>query len=202
MRRHLRLSGALAAALLATACTVYKYKDLDGAALAKSKKGTILQVQTADDTVGFSPSDPPVVKDGAVVGGIHMTYSVDPQDIVELSPEKKAARLVLKDGTRFLVTASGADGERILCEAVKPVSIPLDEIVRAQVRTVNTGASVFNTFAGVLLAWPSTSLSTPKTANSTRPIRSRSISSFPFSNPPRDTSPRARDGGPTRPSWE
>ena len=39
----------------------------------------------------------------------------------------------------------------ILCEAVKPVSIPLDEIVRAQVRTVNTGASVFNTFAGVLL---------------------------------------------------
>jgi hypothetical protein len=152
MTRHLRLAGALAAALLATACTVYKYKDLDGAALAKSKKGTILQVQTADDTVGFSPSDPPVVKDGAVVGGLHMTYSVDPQDIVELSPEKKAARIVLKDGTRFLVTASGADGERILCEAVKPVSIPLDEIVRAQVRTVNTGASVFNTFAGVLLA--------------------------------------------------
>ena len=111
-----------------------------------------MQVRTADETIEFSPSDPPVVKDGAVVGGLHMTYSVDPQDIVELSPEKKAARIVLKDGTRFLVASSVADGERILCEAVKPVSIPLDEIVRAQVRTVNTGASVFNTFAGVLLA--------------------------------------------------
>jgi len=152
MTRPYKLFGCLAAALLATACTVYKFKDLDGPALAKSKKGTIMQVQTADGTVGFSPSDPPVVKDGAVVGGLHMTYSVDPQDIVELSPEKKAARIVLKDGTRFLVASSVADGERILCEAVKPVSIPLDEIVRAQVRTVNAGASVFNTFAGVLLA--------------------------------------------------
>ena len=99
-----------------------------------------MQVRTADETVEFSPSDPPVVKDGAVVGGLHMTYSVDPQDIVELSPEKKAARIVLKDGTRFLVASSAADGERILCEAVKPVSIPLDEIVRAQVRTVNAGS--------------------------------------------------------------
>ncbi len=152
MTRHLRLAGALAAALLATACTVYKLKDLDGPALAKAKTGTIMQVRTADETIEFSPDDPPVVKDGAVVGGLHMTYSVDPQDIVELSPEKKAARIVLKDGTRFLVASSVADGERILCEAVKPVSIPLDEIVRAQVRTVNTGASVFNTLAGVLLA--------------------------------------------------
>jgi hypothetical protein len=151
MTKHLRLAAALAAALLATACTVYKFKDLDGPALAKSKKGVILQVQTADDTVGFSPNDPPVVKDGAVVGSVHMTYSVDPQDIVELSPEKKAARVVLKDGTRFLVTSSGADGEVIRCEAVKPVSIPLDEIVRAQVRTVNSGASALNTLAGVLL---------------------------------------------------
>jgi hypothetical protein len=151
MTKHLRLAAALAAALLATACTVYKLKELDGPALAKSKKGTIMQVWTADETIEFSPDDPPVVKDGAVVGGLHMTYSVDPQDIVELSPEKKAARIVLKDGTRFLVASSVADGERILCEAVKPVSIPLDEIVRAQVRTVNTGASVFNTFAGVLL---------------------------------------------------
>lgn len=152
MTKYLRLAGALAAALLATACTVYKFRELDGPALAKSKTGTIMQVQTGDGTVVFSPSDPPVVKDGAVVGGLHMTYSVDPQDIVELSPEKKAARIVLKDGTRFLVASSVADGERILCEAVKPVSIPLDEIVRAQVRTVNTGASVFNTLAGVVLA--------------------------------------------------
>jgi hypothetical protein len=151
MTRHLRLAAALAAALLATACTVYKFKDLDGPALAKSKKGTIMQVRTADETIEFSPSDPPAVKDGAVVGGVHMSYIIDPADIVELSPEKKAARVVLKDGTRFLVTSSGAEGDVIRCEAVKPVSIPLDEIVRAQVRTVNTGASVFNTFAGVLL---------------------------------------------------
>ncbi len=151
MTQHLRLAGTLAAALLATACTVYKFKELDGPALAKSKKGTIMQVQTADDTVGFSPSDPPVVKDGAVVGGIHMTYSVDPQDIVEISPEKKAARIVLKDGTRFLVASSVADGERILCQAVKPVVIPLDEVVLAQVRTVNAGASALNTLAGVLI---------------------------------------------------
>jgi len=151
MTRHLRLAAALAAALLAAACTVYTFKDLDGPALARSKTGTIMQVRTADETIEFSPDDPPVVKDGAVVGGLHMTYSVDPQDIVELSPEKKAARIVLKDGTRFLVASSVADGERILCKAVKPVAIPLDEVVLAQVRTVNAGASALNTLAGVLI---------------------------------------------------
>jgi len=151
MRTSFRLVGGLAAASLISACTVYSYKDLDGRALAKVKNGTIMQVQTADETIEFALNDPPVVKNGIIIGGVHIATVIDPADIVELSPEKKAARVVLKDGTRFLVASSESDGETIRCEAVKPVAIPLDEVVLAQVRTVNAGASALNALAGVLL---------------------------------------------------
>lgn len=152
MKKHIRLIGCLAAAFLATACTVYKYKDLDGPALAKHRKGQILSVDTDGETFQFSPKAPPVVKDGAVVGAQHWNYTVDPVDIVDLAPEKSAARVVLKDGTRFLVASSApGDGGTVKCEAIKPVVIPLDEVVRARVRTVNAGASILGSLAGVVL---------------------------------------------------
>jgi hypothetical protein len=152
MRKHIRLIGCLAVAFLATACTVYKYKDLDGPALAKHRKGQILSVETDGETFQFSPKEPPVIKDGAVVGAQHWSYTVDPVDIVDLAPERNAVRLVLKDGTRFLVASSApGEGDVVKCEAIKPVVIPLDEVVRARVRSVNAGATVLGSLAGVVL---------------------------------------------------
>jgi len=151
MRTLFRSIGILAAVGLASACAVYSFKAVDGPGLAKPVKGKILKVRTADETYDFLPGDPPTVKNGAVVGGLHFALDIDPFDIVELTPEKKAARIVLRDGRRFLVTRSLADGEILSCNAVKAVCIPLDEIVRAEVRKTNVGASIFNTVAGVAL---------------------------------------------------
>ena len=152
MTRHARWIACLTAAVLATACTVYRYKDLDAQALAKAKKGAITRVQTADESIEFQPDEPAVVKDGAVVGSLRMTYTLDPSDIVEISPENKMARVVLKDGTRFRAVGSETTaGEQIRCAAIKTVGVPLDEVVRARVRSVNTAGSIFGTLAGVVL---------------------------------------------------
>jgi hypothetical protein len=152
MKRHIRWAACLAAAFLATACTVYRYQDLDAQALAKAKSVTITRLQTADESFAFSEGDPTTIKDGAVIGSLRTTYTITPEDIAELTPEKKMARVVLKDGTRFRVVGSETtDGEHIRCLAIKTVGIPLNEVVRAQVRTVNTAGSIFSTLAGVVL---------------------------------------------------
>jgi hypothetical protein len=152
MTKNVRWGACLAAAFLATACTVYKYADLDAQALAKAKKPAILKLNTADESIVFSESDPATVKNGAVVGNLHLTYTIDPEDIVEVTPEKKTAKVVLKDGSRFKVVASHpATAERIECLAVKAVGIPVDEVVRAQLRSENTGGSIFATLAGIAL---------------------------------------------------
>jgi hypothetical protein len=151
MRTLFRSIGIMAAVSLASACAVYNFKAFDGPGLAKPVKGKIIKVRTVDETYDFLPGDPPAVKNGAVIGNLHLAETIDPLDIVELTPEKKAARIVLMDGRRFLVKASFADGEVLRCDAVKAVCIPLDEIVRADIRKTNVGATIFGTLAGVAL---------------------------------------------------
>jgi hypothetical protein len=197
MKKHIRLIGCLAAAFLATACTVYKYKDIDGPALAKHRKGQILRVDTDGETFQFSPKEPPVVEDGAVVGAQHWNYTVDPVDIVDLAPEKSTAWLVLKDGTRFLVASSApGDGGTVKCEAIKPVVIPLDEVVRARVRTVNAGASILGSLAGVVLVAGALILDAALSGDDDDPsdtITGGLVESF-FSDPPYDKPPRGPKG--------
>ena len=154
MRWRVRLIACLAAAALASACTVVKVKDLDARALAaKGKRGKIVSVWTGDGSIAyaFSVNDPAVVRDGAVVGNTHTLWTIDPSGIADVAPGAAGPRIVMKDGTRFRVAASQPRGEQIECEAVQAVWIPLDEITRAKVRTVNAAAAVFNTFAGVAL---------------------------------------------------
>jgi hypothetical protein len=151
MRTLFRSIGMVAAVALASACAVYSYKAFDGQGLAKPVKGKIIKVRTAYATYDFLTGDPPAVKNGAVIGNLYLTEKIDPLDIVELTPEKKAARILLRDGRRFLVLRSLAKGDAFLCNVVKAVCIPLDEIVRAEVRKTNVGASIFTTVAGVAL---------------------------------------------------
>jgi hypothetical protein len=152
MKRHLRWAACLAAAAVATSCAAYSFREMDAKTLAaKGRKGKILSVQTAAGPVSFSEEDPASVKDGAVVGNVHMSYTLDPLDIVEITPQGKTPNIVLKDGSRFRVTSTHPKGEMFVCEAVKTVCVPLDEIVRANVRTVNAAGSILGTLAGAVL---------------------------------------------------
>ena len=154
MKRQARLIACLAVAALASACTVVKIKDLDARALAaKGRRGKIVSVQTADASVvyHFSEDDPAIVKNGAIFGNMHSLQTFDPFEVADINPGAAGTRIVLKDGSRFRAIASRALDERIECEAVKTVWIPLDEVGRAKVRTVNAAAAIFNTFAGVAL---------------------------------------------------
>lgn len=152
MKRPAWLIACLITAALAACCTVYKIKEMDGKTLAaKGKRGKIVSVMTAQGPVNFSEKDPAEVKDGAVVGSLREIYTIDPLDIAEIAPGKAGPNVVLRDGRRFRVAASKSVGESVECEAVKAVYVPLDEVVRAKVRTVNSAASILGTLAGVVL---------------------------------------------------
>jgi len=154
MKRPVRLIACLVAAVLATSCTVVKIKYLDAQALAaKGRRGKIVSVQSADASVvyNFSKDDPAIVKDGAIFGNTHSLRTFDLFEVAEIALGAAGPRIVLKDGSRFQATASRAQDERIECEAVKTVWIPLDEVGSAKVRTDNAAAAVFNAFAGIAL---------------------------------------------------
>ncbi|MEN6559400.1 MAG: hypothetical protein ABFD52_01310 [Acidobacteriota bacterium] len=146
------LAAVLSAVSLAAACSVYKFKDMDGRALAaKGRRGKIISVQTADESITFAASDPPAVKNGALVGNLHLTYTIDPLDIADITGGGTGPKVVLKDGSRFRVVSSRAEGDKIKCQAVKVRWIPLDRIMRARVRKINGPASVLKALAGVVV---------------------------------------------------
>jgi len=125
---------------------------MDGRALAaKGRRGKIISVQTADESIAFAASDPPAVKNGALVGNLHLTYTIDPLDIADITGGGTGPKVVLKDGSRFRVVSSWAEGDKIFCQAVKARWIPLDRITRARVRKINGPASVLKALAGVVV---------------------------------------------------
>jgi hypothetical protein len=152
MKRPARLIACLAAAGLAASCTVYKFREMDGKSLAaKGRRGRILSVQTATETFTFSEKDPVEVKNGAVLGSLRVVYTLDPVEISAVIPARPRPRIVLDDGSRFQVAASRPVENRIRCETIQPVAVPLDEVVKAKVRVTNTGASILSTLGGAVL---------------------------------------------------
>lgn len=152
MNRKSRWPLILALALLATSCTFYHVKNMDPKVLAgKGPKGQIVSVRTARESFEFPVEDPAVVRDGAVLGNVHLAYTVDPFDIADISPASPGPNVVLKDGTRFRAPDSRPDGEVIVCEALRTVCIPADEVVRIGVRKVDGLASVLGSIAGAAL---------------------------------------------------
>ena len=152
MNKQRRWLLCLALAALATSCTFYRVKDVDGKALAaKGTKGKIVSVQTAEGTVAFAENDPAAVQGEAIVGNVYEALTYDPADVADVAPGKTGPSVVLKDGTRFRAASILADGELLECLAARTVCIPLDEVVRAKVRTVDTVGSIVGTLAGVVL---------------------------------------------------
>jgi hypothetical protein len=152
MIKLIRALAWLALAALATSCTMYRVKDIDGQALAaKAAKAKIVGVQTALGSVAFSEDDPAAVRDGVVSGSVHRTYQLDPRDVADVSSGPAGPEVVLKDGTRFRVTASKSKGEWVECETVKPVFVPLEDVVKAKLKVKDAVGSIFGTLGAAVL---------------------------------------------------
>jgi len=153
MTKNAPFALSLSLALLLASCTVYKVREMDAKALAaaKSEKGKILAVKTKTDVIEFPEDDPAKLSGAGIVGNLHGYIDIDPYDIADLVPAGKRAKVVLRGGDRIDVVSSRPSGDVLQCEFAKATWIPLDEVVRAKVRTVDTAASVLSTLAGVVL---------------------------------------------------
>jgi hypothetical protein len=152
MRKQPPVAVLLALALLASGCTVYKIKELDANSLAARKKNDkVLAVETKDGVVQFRGDDPAKLEGAGIVGRLYGVQSIDPGEIADLAPSGKRAKVVLRDGRRYEVLASHDSGDSLACEVAATTWIPLDVVVKARIRAVDTAASVLSTLAGVVL---------------------------------------------------
>ena len=152
MRKNVVAAGLAAAILLGNACAFYHVRKMGPKALAGSgPKGQIVGIRTAGEAFAFPSNDPAVVRDGMVLGYVHQGFLLDPVDIVDISPGRFGPNVVLRDGSRFQSPDSRPDGEMIVCEAVRTVCVPVDEVLSVDVRKLDGLASVLGTLAGVAL---------------------------------------------------
>ena len=152
MKKNVVTTGLLAAVLLGNACAFYHVKRMDPKVLAGTgPKGQIVGVRTAGEAFAFPADDPAVVRNGMVLGNVHMGCFLDPVDIVDISPGRLGPNVVLRDGSRFQSPDSRPDGEGVSCEAVRTVCVPVDEVLGVDVRKLDGLGSVLGTLAGVAL---------------------------------------------------
>ena len=152
MKRTRLIFLSLAAAVALSSCTVYKIKDLDPPALAaKGQKAKVLAVQTKEGLVEFREGDPAMLKGPGIVGNVYLDYEFDPFEIADIVPSGKRAKVVLRGGDRLDILSSVRADDTLRCEAVKPIWIPLEDVVRAKVSVADTGGSVLATLAGAVL---------------------------------------------------
>jgi hypothetical protein len=153
MTKNAPFALSLSVALLLASCTVYKVRDMDAKALAalKPEKGKILAVKTKADVIEFPEGDPAKLSGAGIVGHLRGSIDIDPTDIADLAPAGKRAKVVLRGGDRIDVVSSRPSGDVLQCEFAKATWIPLDEVVRAKVKTVDAAGSILSTLAGVVL---------------------------------------------------
>lgn len=152
MKKNVVTTGLLAAVLLGNACAFYHVKRMGPKVLAGTgPEGQIVGVRTAGEAFAFPADDPAVVRNGLVLGNVHQGFHLDPVDIVDISPGRLGPNVVLRDGRRFQSPDSQPDGEMIVCEAVRTVCVPVDEVLSVDVRKLDGLASVLGTLAGVAL---------------------------------------------------
>lgn len=151
-KKSARAVVGLALAVLFASCTVYKIKELSPKAIAaKGGKANIVAVQTKTEKLTFPEGEPARVVDGAVVGKFQVSVGIDPYEIAEATRIKKRAQVVMKDGTRYEVVASRPSGEHFVCDALAPVCIPLDDVLRAETRVTDAGLTVLSTIGGAVI---------------------------------------------------
>lgn len=123
--------------------------------VADSGSGTkILAVQTkAREYIEFGQKPPAHLAHNAVVGEGLTTVAFNREDIaLEVAPTPTApGEIQTKDGKDYRILTSRLDGDQLICQAYVPVSIPVPEIQLAWVKTLNTGKTILQGAAVVLL---------------------------------------------------
>jgi len=136
-------------------CTVYKVKQERIETVArKVGKARILAFQTkARDYFEFRQDRPATISGGALVGEYLKTVEFKQEDIERRAPATTggAGEILTKNGERYPIRTARPAGDRLVCQAYLPVSIPLSEIQFAWIKSVNTGATILQTAAVVAL---------------------------------------------------
>ena len=153
-RKVIALIELVAFSLFTMSC-VYHVQQKGFATVAGRGPGTkILAVQTKGrDYVDFGGKHPALLKHGAVVGESLTTVEFNREEVVrEIDPSPTApGEVETRDGQCYKVLTSRSDGDKLICQAYLPVSIPASEIQLAWVKTADTGKSILQGLGYVLV---------------------------------------------------
>jgi hypothetical protein len=144
-RKIVALLELLVFSVFTTSC-VYHIQQKDFTSVARGGPGVkILAVQTkAREYLEFGEKRPARLDHKAVVGEGLTTVEFNRADVALILPPTPTApgEIETKDGQHYRILTSRSDGDRIICQAYMPVSIPASEVQLAWVKTVNTGKSI------------------------------------------------------------
>ena len=140
--------------IFTTAC-VYHVQQKTIASVADAGPAIkILAVQTkAREYIEFGEKSPARLHRKTVVGEGLTTIAFNREDVVqEVAPSPTAPGTIeTKNGNHYRILTSRTDGDKIICQAYLPVSIPVSEIQLAWVKTVNTGKTILKGIGYVLV---------------------------------------------------
>jgi hypothetical protein len=114
----------------------------------------ILAVQTkAREYIEFGEKRPARLKHKAVIGEGLTTVEFNRADVVQgVAPSPTSPGTIeTKDGKHYRVLTSRSEGDKIICQAYVPVSIPASEIQLAWVKTLNSGKTILQGAGYVLV---------------------------------------------------
>jgi len=153
-RKITALIELLVFSVFTTSCA-YHIQQKKIAYVADSGSGTkILAVQTkAREYIEFGEKRPARLAHNTIVGEGLTTVAFNREDIaLEVAPTPTApGEIQTKDGKDYRVLTSRRDGDQLICQAYVPVSIPVSEIQLAWVKTLNTGKTILQGVAVVLV---------------------------------------------------
>lgn len=145
LRKAVAVFTLLAFVVFSPSC-VYKVRQERIETVAKKGgKARILAFQTkARDYFEFRQDRPATISRGALVGEYLKTVEFKQEDIERQAPAAAggAGEILTKNGERYPIRTAHPAGDRLVCQAYLPVSIPLSEIQFAWIKAVNTGATM------------------------------------------------------------
>ena len=154
LRKAVAVFTLLAFVVFSPSC-VYKVKQERIETVArKGGKARILAFQTkARDYFEFRQDRPATISGGALVGEYLKTVEFKQEDIERQAPAAAggAGEILTKNGERYPIRTAHPAGDRLVCQAYLPVSIPLSEIQFAWIKSVNTGATILQAAAVAVL---------------------------------------------------
>ncbi|HVP89974.1 MAG TPA: hypothetical protein VMS75_02035 [Terriglobales bacterium] len=159
MARKITAFVELLAFLVFTTSCVYHVQEKRFAPMARERAPVkILAVQTkAREYIEFGEKRPARLDRKSVVGEALTTVEFARDDVVqEVAPTPETpGSITTKDGKQYRILARvftlRPDGEKVVCQAYLPVTIPASEVQLAWIKSVNVGASLLQGLGVVLV---------------------------------------------------